>query len=193
MTTDYPITCHEHERQYPDYDVSRWEPARVTTETVEVNGEEVLADNWSQPFRTCRYCGSIHPVDLLEIWKRDEFERVHVVSMPTGPLTMTNVEWADFKYGYPHKLYVRGIPNPNAGRKAVTGRRYEGGELVEKFVSVERSTWAKFYTRHLFDRGLLDQPELLKEIVDAIARESGLFLDVRVEDGQDLIGWRRAS
>lgn len=56
------------------------------------------------PHRWCSWCGSIHPRDLFAA-------------------TIDRVSWADWKYGYPHKLYV---DMPKMGH-------------------------AKFYTRHLID------------------------------------------
>lgn len=52
--------------------------------------------SWSEPFRgehfrRCSYCGSVNPDDLA--------------AEPTW-----RAEWADRKYGWPHKFYV-GIPN----------------------------------------------------------------------------------
>ena len=46
------------------------------------------------PFRTCNYCGSINPDDLAKVegWTPD---------------------WADRKYGWPHKAYIRNFANPN--------------------------------------------------------------------------------
>lgn len=58
-------------------------------------------------FRACSYCGSINPLDLLELSKKQELF----------------FEQADWKYGWPHKLYIRGIG----------------------------ITMAKFYTRHIVD------------------------------------------
>jgi len=68
-----------------------------------------------RPFRTCSYCGSIHPEDLLQFAAADH---------PLG------FEVADMKYGWPHKVYVTGIP-PRGH--------------------------AKFYTEHLRDEGIDDE------------------------------------
>lgn len=53
--------------------------------------------NWAHPrgaehFRRCSFCGSIHPGDLAAepSWHGD---------------------WADMKYGWPHKFYVQGVAN----------------------------------------------------------------------------------
>lgn len=48
--------------------------------------------------RSCGYCGSMHPADLA-------------AALRAG----ATLEWADAKYGWPHKAYVERIPNPHAG------------------------------------------------------------------------------
>lgn len=66
-------------------------------------GARVMAENggwsWRDPsrgehFRRCNYCGSMHPDDLA--------------AEPAG----TRIEWADRKYGWPHKFYVH-VANRN--------------------------------------------------------------------------------
>lgn len=52
------------------------------------------------PFRTCSYCGSIHPEDLAKY-------------LEAGVAKLGGSDW---KYGWPHKFYVEGIPNPKAGQ-----------------------------------------------------------------------------
>lgn len=83
-------------------------------------------------WRTCWYCGSIHPGDLYELLTgvktypagdpvtfRDREGNVKVVMQvgestsigPTHPaITLGGADW---KYGWPHKFYVDGIPNPD--------------------------------------------------------------------------------
>lgn len=48
--------------------------------------------------RACDYCGSMHPADVAAA----------IVAGATG-------EFADWKYGWPHKTYFDGIPNPHVG------------------------------------------------------------------------------
>lgn len=48
--------------------------------------------------RHCGYCGSMHPADVA-------------AAINAG----ARMHWADQKYGWPHKVYVDGIPNPHAG------------------------------------------------------------------------------
>lgn len=65
-------------------------------------------DNRGPHFRACSYCGSMNPLDLLNLSKEKELF----------------FEVADWKYGWPHKIYVEG-----------TGA----------------SRMAKFYTVHILD------------------------------------------
>jgi hypothetical protein len=49
--------------------------------------------------RSCSYCGSMHPADLA-------------AALRAG----ARADWADWKYGWPHKLYVDDVPNPHVGQ-----------------------------------------------------------------------------
>jgi hypothetical protein len=114
-----------------------------------------------QVFRTCSYCGSIHPEDLLE-------------ALRAG----ARLSSSDWKYGWPHKFYVDGIPNTNIGQPAglISGsvrkdqraemeQRYAGRDI--RFEETEyglryrvyepegATTHGKFYTLHLAD---VDEP-----------------------------------
>lgn len=53
--------------------------------------------------RGCSYCGSMAPWDLLEALRAGA--RAHE---------------ADRKYGWPHKYYIDGVPNPHAGLMETT-------------------------------------------------------------------------
>lgn len=64
---------------------------------------------WREPthgehFRRCSWCGSIHPDDLA-----------------AEPVWTPN--WADRKYGWPHKFYVD-VPNRDPAQLFVTSARY---------------------------------------------------------------------
>lgn len=50
----------------------------------------------SRSYRHCSYCGSCHPADLAKSIREHG----------------TKVHFADWKYGWPHKVYVE-PPNPN--------------------------------------------------------------------------------
>mgnify|MGYP001607407496 CR=1 FL=1 len=149
---------------------------------------------WREPshgehFRTCSFCGSIHPGDLAAEagWRP---------------------EWADRKYGWPHKFYVD-IPNRVPERlfaiggtsrfhEADRGRYVPFEELTDEQAAIAArdgwtsSSWgpgsgihfgtrpvhhAKFYTIHLADSALDEA------VRTTIAARSGLeftFLEGRV-------------
>src|ERR1017187_5102013 len=65
-------------------------------------------------WRTCSYCGSMHPADLLKFL-----------------IEGAKLESADWKYGWPHKFYVHGMKNPIAGRAIKLGSKSGGGEAEE--------------------------------------------------------------
>lgn len=52
-----------------------------------------------QGYRTCSHCGSMHPEDLY-----------------SAVLAGAKLGGSDWKYGWPHKFYVTGIPNTNVGK-----------------------------------------------------------------------------
>lgn len=94
-------TCHDndHRTQAPfSYGKPEWRPAA------------------SRGFRSCSFCGCIHPEDLIQAVKDG-----------------SKLEMADWKYGWPHKLYV------------------SGGKVGH----------AKFYTEHLLEMSPEAQDVLL--------------------------------
>jgi len=66
------------------------------------------------------------------------------------------LELADMKYGYPHKLYVHGIPNPLAGQECEVGTDHNDGKSTPILGKASASLFAKFYTRHFSDEGTDD-------------------------------------
>lgn len=90
----------------------------------------------AQPFRTCSYCGSMHPLDLL----------VYLVK------GAADLHGADWKYGWPHKFYCD-VPNPDEGASVVVGTEYKGSEgtTIDLFGSASAFLHAKFYNVHLLD------------------------------------------
>lgn len=58
---------------------------------------------------TCSYCGSISPTDLVR-------------AIQDG----AKLELADFKYGWPHKIYVNDIPNRFVGLNRVVSSAHRG-------------------------------------------------------------------
>lgn len=140
---------------------------------------------WALPrngehFRRCSFCGSIHPDDLAAEagWRAD---------------------WADRKYGWPHKFYVE-IANRSPGREYVIGMTAGSAKLgakgwveIPKLTAKQREAmardgydanlytsvlfgtrathFAKFYTIHLND------PKISPEVREIIHQRSGLVLD----------------
>lgn len=113
------------------------------------------------PFRTCNYCGSISAEDLVAYSK----------------IVTLTFEQADWKYGWPHKFYVTGIPNPQAGKTVQLGassRRLSETEVVEEpILGVgAKDTFAKWYNVHLLDGGY--DYESFVEITDLLKLKSGI-------------------
>lgn len=145
-------------------------------------------------FRRCSYCGSIHPWDLAAepTWRAD---------------------WADQKYGWPHKFYVE-IPNRDPNRLYCTGSasgpRADQGYIAFRDLTeyqrevVKRDGWrtpgegyasafmfgtrashfGKFYTIHLSDPSM--EP-LVKTKIEQVCGLEFTFND----DGR--IGWRKST
>lgn len=144
-----------------------------------------LSWSWSEPmhgehFRRCSWCGSIHPDDLAAepVWRAD---------------------WADRKYGYPHKFYVD-MPNrdPDAlfavstfsGSGATAAPAGEGWVAVagltdEQRATVDRDRMLSDHTRYVqfgtrpnhfgkFYTTHLADPAISAEVKDLIERRSGL-------------------
>lgn len=104
------------------------EGGKTTWSKCEVCRKRMGNRHHGNPWRTCVYCGSIHPADLLNMQEPSMMRSIDLGSGP--PLDIPNVEWADWKYGWPHKLYLDFGPGLNA----------------------------KFYSRHLMDHIELIQP-----------------------------------
>lgn len=64
----------------------------------EATPPDIQAGRTTGHLKTCSYCGSMHPADLAAA----------IRAGATG-------SFADWKYGWPHKAYFDGIPNPHAG------------------------------------------------------------------------------
>lgn len=108
--------------------------------------------------RGCGYCGSMHPADVA-------------AAIRAG----ARGNWADFKYGWPHKAYFDNVPNPHAGiletlsSSSSKSERYpfeireprfneRTGERVDDYVRYSETpkpaaatTHGKFYSVHLRD------------------------------------------
>jgi hypothetical protein len=93
---------------------------------------------YGYPFRTCTWDGSIHPDDLL-------------MFMRTLPILISEADW---KYGWPHKFYIEGIPNPLAGKPVCVVMESHGHKHRQD--KGPEFAHAKFYTKHLADASDFD-------------------------------------
>jgi len=140
--------------------------------------------------RACSYCGSMHPADVA-------------AAIRAG----AHGEWADWKYGWPHKAYFEGIPNPHAGmpesrvhrsdpppeaetdkwRRVQRGFNSQTGEPEYWWAEVGQpagaTTYGKFYTVHLQDATPEDRA--------IIEQHLGLAFEF-IEDGQK-VRWSRTA
>jgi len=167
-----------------------WRPERSPTEERDAQlarprrrEDDTQPVTYAGRLRSCEWCGSLHPADLAEAITKGA--RGH---------------WADRKYGWPHKFYVKGIPNPHAGQPEVRSSGFLGDVTPEERAQrggtwTARSTggwcWAedprpapetthgKFYSVHLLDA----TPEQRK----IIERAMGLNFDF---EGERVAWWR---
>lgn len=155
---------------YPDGNVP-WRPETPP---------DLMAGRTTGRLRGCQFCGSMHPADVA-------------AAIRAG----ARGSWADFKYGWPHKAYFDGVPNPHAGMletrsssstkseqfpHEVREPRYNErtGERVADYVQYTEApepapaaTDGKFYTVHLQDASPEDRETI----------ESHLGLRFTFEDG----------
>jgi hypothetical protein len=72
--------------------------------------------------RMCSYCGSMHPTDV-------------VAAIKAG----AQGEWADMKYGWPHKSYFTGVPNPHVG--LLESRHTASYQHREDWIQLGERSW----------------------------------------------------
>lgn len=173
--------CHGHEGRF------RMPNPHTNLETGEFD---------DQDFRTCDYCGSIHPADLLHVIRSHPGLRDTARLQPYDlerPLRhfQIRLDMADWKYGWPHKFYVEGIPSPLRGQKTIRSSMYRDGKRILGEPRIEpndATSHCKFYTTHLVD--LSDA--LFVEISREIWRRSDLCF-IRKSPTDPLMGWRRTK
>lgn len=127
------------------------------------------------PFQTCSFCGSIAPQDLYPFL--------------LDPPAAFQMHMADWKYGWPHKLYIDGLPNPWKGVEVVVSSTYQYGKIIEG--SEVRApggphVHAKFYSIHLLDL----YGVALTKFLEALHKHTRLRFDVRIENGDRQLGWQ---
>jgi len=120
---------------------------------------------WSEPrdgehFRRCSFCGSVSPEDLAAepVWRP---------------------EWADRKYGWPHKFYVN-IPNRDPDRLYCVGTQ-NGGDAPRgpKWVAVEDFTDDQ---RALVERDRMSSDRLVAACFDTRPNHFGKFYTIHLSD-----------
>lgn len=139
-------TCHSIDPVFTFAPIE-WRPA---DETKPIGG--------LRPFRTCSYCGSIHPEDLINYFRGG-----------------AKLEGSDWKYGYPHKFYVSGIPHPMRGQKIAIGtdsKMIDGVRVETPVLGTADTCFGKWYSDHLMDEGYDD--EALELIMNALTIHTGI-------------------
>lgn len=103
-------------------------------------------------WRTCSYCGSIHPKDLIEALKNG-----------------ATLQGSDWKYGWPHKFYLN-VPSPFVGQTVKIGTRSSGGKTEDIMGQASAHLFGKWYNDHFRD---LDGEDF-KELADAILKHTDI-------------------
>jgi hypothetical protein len=158
------IKCHGVEPQFATLPIQWREP-------------QLQREPYGEPFRSCSYCGSIHPEDLIKLIE--------------AGATMHGADW---KYGWPHKFYVEKIPNPHAGKVVEMGSssgpsitkdtagavfaptchhadcKEHGYWKLPRMEPAPATTTAKFYNAHLEDC----DDELLARLAPLLKRHTGI-------------------
>ena len=86
-----------------------------------------------KPYTTCSWCGSMHINDFICVLQ--EHPIIPVDFFPTA-------DWADWKYGYPHKLYVN-RPGGMGGKFYIAHLR-DHTDRIREFNEVIRPTGVVF-------------------------------------------------
>lgn len=165
-------TCHDSDWQAQRFGIQTWRnPSRERS-----NDHRFDPDPYRETYRSCSYCGAMHPEDLFNALRSGaRLERTTKL----------------------YKFYIEGIPNPKAGEplpnytycgslstdmagsgeweKIQDGYNESTGEpkfLYRKLCSMSicpSTTPAKWYTEHLLDLN----EEAFRAITDLIARQTG--------------------
>lgn len=165
---DHKIQCHANEHHYADMEEDEW---------------VVRPDNGTDPHytahRKCSYCGSIHPEDLVTLLRNG-----------------ARLEGADWKYGWPHKFYVEGVPNAVAGSLRRVSSRSSAGNADQQPDDPWYTDWThdpvtnrwegvrnspapqfaptKFYNQHLGDL----QSDAFTEVAALIYQNTRVLFDM---------------
>lgn len=118
-------------------------------------------------YRTCSYCGSIHPEDLL-------------TCLESNP--DVKLETADWKYGWPHKWYMHRVPNHQAGKVVELGGKWEDNHYTPHLGQAPAFCQVKFYSVHMLDLadGVFDK------VANVIAERGGIKFLMATNDAGEL-------
>lgn len=168
------IKAHAGELLMPNFEVE-WRPPQLEREP------------YGETFRSCSYCGSIHPEDLVTL-------------LEAG----AKASGADWKYGWPHKFYVDNIPNPHAGKPVEMGSRSADADTpgavwkptcghadctvrtsshgywnVPTIEPAPATMCGKFYNTHLQDCS----PEVFARLAPLLKQHTGIAFSIDPEKG----------
>jgi len=136
--------------------------------------DEIGQDGYPRifPWRTCSYCGSIHPEDLVELAKTIPFcDTFESYEFKTGK---PHMELADMKYGFPHKIYVDTQITLKPDVEFKHGSRTENGVQIP-LMGKGYKPFIKFYTVHTNDEGIDD--EAFAAIAKVMHDHAGVILE----------------
>lgn len=143
-------TCHDRARRFGPEPVV-WRAPRVDKEY-----------GIREPFRRCSYCGSIHPEDLIRLL--GEGAELH---------------GADWKYGWPHKFYIEGIPNKTTELVAKVGSTHKNGVETPTLGKPSRDCHVKWYNEHIADAGFDNEA---RSALLSVLESSGIVFSMK--DGE---------
>ncbi len=83
---------------------------------------------------------------------------------------------ADWKYGWPHKIYVSEFPNPQAGKLRQISYTMSGDGVKRDIVERPEppTTTVKWYNVHLKDL----EPDAFAALAELIAKQTGVFFEM---------------
>lgn len=154
MTWPQVPTCHEGVRRFGDVPFAFAKQSR--------------RDGEDEDFQRCTYCGSLRAQDLVRLVDAG-------VALKFGG--------ADWKYGWPHKFYVEGLPNLTPGLEQEFAYSWRDGVKVDVRTRPSPPTLtAKFYNAHLLDAGYAEAE--LRRLLDILRDHGGI--EFNIEPGQRL-------
>ena len=154
-------TCHDGAWHASSFGETHWRPPFGRRPASDEAPEGTPASSYDENYRTCSYCGSMHPENLT------------LVLLGTPPAHLGGADW---KYGWPHKFYIDNIPNPAVGLPASSGgesgpvyeddgktvKRDAHGHVVRYYkphiAPAPATMMAKWYNEHFLD---LSEPTFL--------------------------------